>query len=123
MLLLRAFGTGVSAKGSQDLAAGDLLAALGSENIADSGSLSTGELSMEAIIQADPDFIFVTTMGTNEAKALAAFDAKLASNPAWSGLTAVKKGRCIVLPRELFHFKPLGSGWLACYQILTGILY
>ena len=40
-----------------------------------------------------------------------------------SGLTAVKKGRCIVLPRELFHFKPLGSGWLACYQILTGILY
>ena len=105
------------------LAAGDLLAALGSENIADSGSLSTGELSMEAIIQADPDFIFVTTMGTNEAKALAAFDAKLASNPAWSGLTAIKKGRCIVLPRELFHFKPLGSGWLACYQILTGILY
>ena len=123
VLLLRAFGTGVGAKGSRDLAAGDLLASLGTRNIADTGTLATGDLSLEAIIDADPDFIFVTTMGTNEAKALAAFQSKLASSPAWGDLAAVKNGRCIVLPRELFHFKPLSTDWLSCYEILTGILY
>lgn len=123
VLLLRAFGTGVLAKDSCSLAVGDLLSALGTRNIADTGTLSTGDLSLEAIIAEDPDFIFVTTMGTNEEKALAAFDAKLASNPAWSGLSAVKANRCVVLPRELFHFKPLGMDWLSCYQILTDILY
>ena len=123
VLLLRAFGTGVLAKNSRDLAVGDLLSALGTRNIADAGTLATGDLSLEAIIAGDPDFIFVTTMGTDEAKALGAFQSKLASNPAWSGLSAVKAGRCIVLPRELFHFKPRGMDWLACYQILTDILY
>lgn len=123
VLLLRAFGTGVRAKDSRSLAAGDLLASLGTQNIADTGTLTAGDLSMEAIIAADPDFIFVTTMGTDEQKALAAFRAWLVANPAWSGLSAVTAGRCFVLPRELFHFKPLGAAWLSCYQILTEILY
>ncbi|MCR5725143.1 MAG: ABC transporter substrate-binding protein [Treponema sp.] len=123
VLFLRAFSTGVQAKGSKDLASGDLLNALGTRNIADSGSFSTGDLSLEAIIAGDPDFIFVTTMGTNEKKALEAFQTKLATHPAWNGLTAVTNNHCIILPRELFHFKPLGEKWLTCYQILTGILY
>ena len=44
------------------------------------------------------------------------------SNPAWAGLTAVKEGRYILLPKELFHNKP-NHRWGASYEILADYLY
>jgi iron complex transport system substrate-binding protein len=122
VLLLRAFSAGASAKNSKNNMVGDMLASLGTINIADSDVSLNENLSMEKIITDDPDFIFVTTMGASEEKAIAGFNKQLALSPAWSSLTAVKQNRCIVLPRELYHFKP-GCRWAACYSILSNIVY
>ena len=102
---------------------GSLLFDLGAQNIADSDRSLNEDLSLEKIIASDPDFIFVTTMGASEEKAIAGFEKKLASSPAWSDLRAVKNGKCYILPRELFHFKPSGEKWADCYEILSGLLY
>ncbi len=122
VLLLRAFGGGASAKNSMNNMTGSLLRDLGAENIADSDRTLNEDLSLEKIIADDPEYIFVTTMGASEEKAIAGFEKKLASSPVWHDLRAVKTGKCYVLPRELFHFKPTGEGWIDCYEILAGVL-
>lgn len=77
---------------------------------------------MEEIIRQDPDFIFVTTMGASSEKAMQALAEGIESNPAWAGLTAVKEGRYILLPKELFHNKP-NHRWGESYEILADYLY
>ena len=123
VLLLRAFSAGASAKNSTNNMTGALLHDLGAVNIADSDRALNQDLSLEKIIADDPDCIFVTTMGASEEKAIAGFEKKLASSPAWKDLSAVKNGKCYILPRELFHFKPAGERWVDCYEILAGLLY
>ncbi|WP_255575497.1 ABC transporter substrate-binding protein [Caproiciproducens faecalis] len=121
VLFLRAYSTGVKAKGSDSMT-GKMLKDLGCVNIADQKSSLLDDLSMEAIVAADPDFIFVTTMGESQKAALGMVNQLLISNPAWSGLTAVKENRYYVLPKELFHLKP-NNRWGESYQILADDLY
>jgi iron complex transport system substrate-binding protein len=121
ILFLRAYSTGVKAQGS-DTMTGQMLKELGCVNIADSEDSLLKDLNMEAIIAADPDYIFVTTMGESKEAALKMVDELLISNPAWSGLTAVKENRYHVLPKELFHMKP-NNRWGESYQILADYLY
>ena len=78
--------------------------------------------SMEEIIAEDPDFIFVTIMGSSTQKALDALAAGIQSNPAWGNLSAVKNDRYIVLPSDLFHYKP-NARWGESYEYLAEILY
>ena len=59
VLFLRAYSTGVKAKGSDNMT-GQMLKELGSVNIADTEKTLETDLSMEVIIEEDPDFIFVT---------------------------------------------------------------
>ena len=121
VLYIRAYSTGAKAKGS-DTMTGRMLADLNCTNIADtSGALKT-DLSMEEIILRDPDFIFVTTMGSDTEKALKTLEENLMSNPAWSELTAVKNGKFRILPKELFHYKP-NTKWDESYEMLYEILY
>ena len=116
VLLLRAYSTGVKAKTNDNLA-GIILDELGAHNIAyDSPSLLE-ELSAEAIIAADPDYIFVSTMGSADAAKAYMLEA-VESNPAWAELSAVKNGRYIFLPKELFHYKPLNR-WDESYAYLA----
>ncbi|MBQ8782004.1 MAG: ABC transporter substrate-binding protein, partial [Oscillospiraceae bacterium] len=77
--------------------------------------------SLEAIVRADPDFIFITTIGDSEA-GIAAYEAELASNPAWQELTVVKNGEVHILPKELYHYKP-NVRWNEAYENLAEILY
>ena len=121
VLLLRAYSTGVRAKGTDNLA-GIMLADLGCINIADMNSSIMEDLSLEAIVAADPDFIFISVMGGDEESALETVDSTLGANPAWQALTAVAEGRVYVLPRELFHYKP-NSRWSESYAYLAEILY
>lgn len=121
ILLLRAYSTGVKAKGSDNMA-GIMLSELGCLNIADSESALLEDVGMERIIAADPDYIFVTTMGESTQKALAVLEDSLLSNPAWQGLSAVKNDRYILLPKELFHYKP-NARWGESYEMLADILY
>ena len=120
VLLIRAFSTGIKAKTDDELA-GVILSELGCENIAGQYPSMLEDLSLEEVITADPDFIFVTTMGDEE-KALAYLDSVIDGSPAWSELRAVKEGNYTVLPKELFHYKP-NQRWGESYQHLGKILY
>ena len=120
VLLLRAYATGVKAKGADQLA-GAILADLGADNLVERYQSLLEELSMEEILAADPDVILIVTMG-DEAEALAYLEANFESNPAWAGLTAVKNDRVEVLPKELFHYKP-NARWGESYAYLAKILY
>lgn len=121
ILLLRASASNVVAKSSDSLSVGKLLKEFGLKNIADSDNTYTENLSMEKIIIDDPDFIFVTTMGTNDKKTNETIEKELKSNPAWKNLKAVKNEKYFVLPKELFHFKP-GKRWAESYEVMKKIL-
>lgn len=121
ILLLRSYSTGIKAKGSDNMT-GQILADLGCVNIADSDSSLLEELSLESIVLADPDFVFITTMGEDEEAAIAQYESTLASNPAWQELTAVKNGRVHILPKDLYHYKP-NARWGEAYENLEEILY
>lgn len=120
VLLIRAFSTGIKAKTDDELA-GAILKDLGAHNIADDHPSMLEDLSLEEVIAADPDYIFVTTMG-DEQKALDYLNGLIQQNPAWSELSAVKEDRYVVLPKDLFHYKP-NNRWGKSYQYLGEILY
>jgi iron complex transport system substrate-binding protein len=119
VLLLRAYATGVRAKGSDNMV-GAMLKDLGCVNIADSDASLLEELSIEGIVARDPEFIFITAMGDAE-EAAAYVKETLMENPAWQGLRAVKEGHVAYLPKELFHYKP-NARWDEAYRILADIL-
>lgn len=120
-LLLRAYSTGVKAKGSDNLA-GAMLADMGMVNLADSDGALLENLTLERILMDDPDYIFITTMGESHEKAMQALRESLTDNPAWSALTAVREGRVIELPKALFHYKP-NARWAQAYGLLENLLY
>ncbi len=120
VLLIRAFSTGMKAKTDDELA-GAILKDLGAHNIALDHPSMLEDLSLEEVIRSDPDFIFVTTMGSEE-KALEYLDSVIAENPAWQELSAVKNGNYVILPKDLFHYKP-NSRWGESYEYLAKILY
>lgn len=120
VLFARAYSTGVRAKGADNMT-GIMLEELGADNIVSRHESLLEELGMEAIIEEDPDFILITTMG-DEQKALEALENGIMANPAWSGLTAVKEERVEVLPKELFHYKP-NARWADAYAYLAQLLY
>lgn len=121
VLFIRAYSTGAKAKGSDNMT-GIMLKELGCINIADEEEQLTDDLSMEVILEKDPDYIFVTTMGSDEEAALASVQALLLDNPAWSSLQAVQSGHYYVLPKNRFHNKP-NQRWAESYQMLADILY
>lgn len=121
VLFVQAHSTKAKAKNS-DCMTGAMLKDLGCINIADSENGLLEELSMEAIIMEDPDFIFVTTHGASTEAAEETVAKNLESHPAFRGLTAVKNGRYRFLPKALFHYKP-NKRWGESYEMLAEILY
>lgn len=121
ILFLRSYSSGISAKDSHSMT-GAMLKELGCTNIADSNTSFAGDLSMEAIIKADPDYIFVTTMGESEEAALKSLTDQFISNPAWNTLSAVKNEHYNILPKDLFQNKP-NNRWAESYEQLADILY
>lgn len=122
VVFLRASTSSIKAKGSKDNVGGVMLAGLGCINIADDDESLLDDLSMEAIIAADPDFIFVTTQGTDTEAVLANVEETLLNNPAWNKLTAVKNNRYYMLEKELYNLKP-NARWGEAYEKLEAILY
>lgn len=121
VLFIRAFSTGANAKGSDNMT-GAMLKDLGCINIADSDTSLLEDLSMEVIIEQDPDYIFFVTMGESQEKAQQSMKALLEDNPAFAGLSAVKNEQYIMLPKDLFHLKP-NNRWGESYEFLADILY
>ena len=120
VLLIRATTTAAKAL-KDDHMTGIMLADLGATNIASRYESLLEDLSLELILDEDPDFIFVVTTGDTD-KSLAALQSGLMANPAWQGLSAARNGRFHVLPKELFHYKP-NARWGESYEYLFEILY
>lgn len=121
VLCLRVSGSYCRVKGSDGNVLGEMLAELGSVNVADGSSLLE-ELSMEAIMDADPDYIFAVLLGDDQSKAQEPLEAALLQNPAWQSLRAVRDGHFYVLDHQLYNQKP-NARWGEAYEGLVDILY
>ena len=97
-----------------------MLKELGTYNIAENAPVLLDGLSQEEILMENPDYIFISTMGKEEA-ARAYMDSVL-QEEAWQHLDAVKEGRYAYLPKELFQFKP-NKRWGEAYRYLADLLY
>lgn len=122
VLYLRASTGGCKVKNSEGSVLGEMLAALGCVNIADSDASLLEELSMEAILAADPDRIFIVLQSNDEDAARASLEESLLSNPAWGQLRAVRGGACHYLDQRLYNLKP-NARWGEAYEALAKILY
>lgn len=122
ILFLRASSDKVSVKGSDGNVGTEILKDLGCINIADSETSLLEELSLEAIIVKDPEYIFVTTMGEDTEQALKVVEETLISNPAWNSLTAVKNGNYYVIDKNLYNTKP-NARWGEAYEKLADIIF
>jgi len=121
VLFLRAFSTGIKAKGSDNLT-GMILKDIGADNIVSKHASMLESLSMETIIMEDPDYIFIVAMGEESDKTLESLYKEFRSNPAWSNLSAIKNDYFFILPKELFHYKP-NARWGESYEYLAKIIY
>ena len=122
VLCMRATGSSCKAKSSEGTVLGEMLAALGCVNIADGNGALLEELSLEAILEADPDYIFVALQGADPSRAMATLESGLLSNPAWGTLTAVREGRFYTMEQALYNLKP-NARWGEAYEKLADILY
>lgn len=122
VLYIRISSSGCRVKNSQDNVLGEMLAALGCVNIADREGSLLEELSMEVILQEDPDYIFLVYQSADPTVAQAVADEVLRANPAWSTLRAVQEERCYVMDQGLYNLKP-NARWGQAYEELADILY
>ena len=122
VLTIRATGSSCKVKGSSDFLLGEMLADLGCVNVADSETSLLEELSLEAILAADPAYIFVVLQGSDSTDAQETLEKALLSNPAWGSLKAVQEGRFHTLEHSLYNLKP-NARWGEAYEKLADILY
>ena len=122
VLYIRASGSSCRVKGSEGSVLGEMLADMDCVNIADSEESLLENLSLEAILMADPDYIFIVEQSADPDAAKAVLEKTLFSNPAWQTLTAVREGRYYMMDGRLFNLKP-NSRWGEAYEQLAEILY
>lgn len=91
---------------------------MGIKNIAENNQGILDDMSIEAILKEDPYYIFFVVMGDESGKEK--LDEYILQNPSWNELTAVKEGRFIQMPKELFHNKP-NSRWGEAYEQIYNI--
>ncbi|MBP1577852.1 MAG: ABC transporter substrate-binding protein [Oscillospiraceae bacterium] len=121
VLCIRATGVSCKVKSSRDNLLGEMLFDLNCRNIADEDGALLESLSLEAIMRADPDYIFVVLQGADPEKAMKTLEKTLLANPAWQNLTAVKEGRFFTLEHRLYNLKP-NARWGEAYEKLANIL-
>ena len=122
VLYLRMAASGIRVKNSRDNVLGEMLQHLGCVNIADSDTVLLETLSMEHILLADPDFIFLVQQGDDAEGTRAAMDAFIAHNPGWQTLTAVREGRVHTLDKRRYSLKP-NALWGDAYSDLAELIW
>lgn len=121
VLFLRAFSSGVKSKGEDNMV-GAMLKDLNTVNIVTAYPSLLENLNIEEIVLADPDYIFISTMGADSQKAIDVVNESLLSNEAMKNVTAVKNNHCYILDKEHFQYKP-NLRWAESYEILYNDLY
>lgn len=106
--------------------AGSTAKLLGFTNVAAGGKALEGRpektpYSMEALVEKDPDIIFITSMGAKE-KIESRLQADVKGNPAYAALRAVKNNRVCVLPEDLFLLAP-GLRFPEAVQLMAKDVY
>lgn len=119
VLILRTSSSNVKVLDSTFMLGG-MLQEFGCINIADIENSLLTELSIEAIVAVDPDYIFISCMGELD-EGQAKLESSLTSNPIWHTLNAVQNGRVFFLEKTLFHQKP-NARWGESYEILGKML-
>lgn len=97
-----------------------MLQELGAYNIAEDAEILLDGLSLEEIILQDPNYIFLSSMGSEAAAKEYMQD--LFSQDGWKDLQAVKEGNYTFLSKDLFHYKP-NHRWADAYAQLSQLLY
>lgn len=121
VLFLRASASAVHVKNSEGVVLGDMLKNLGCINIADSDATLLENLSIEKILEADPDFIFIVQQGDNAEGTREYVRQFLQEHPAWAQLTAVREDNVHFMEKRLFSLKP-NHRWAEAYAIVEEIL-
>ena len=121
VLSIRASASSVTVKNSQDNVLGEMLHSLGCENIADSNAMLLENLSMEYILESDPDFVFFVQRGDDEEGMKAYVQENILSHPLWAQLSAVKEGKVFFMEKNLYNLKP-NHRWGEAYEKLEAIL-
>ncbi len=121
VLCLTASASRVRAQNSQGTVLGAMLKALGCVNIADSETMLLENVSIEHILQADPDYIFIVQRGDDAAGMREYVQQYLMDHPAWAQLTAVKNDRVYFMDKLLYNLKP-NHRWGEAYEKLEEIL-
>lgn len=122
VLYIRATGSSCKVKNSEGSVLGEMLAAMDCVNVADQDGSLLEQLSMEAILAADPDYIFVVLQSADPKDAQEILESTLLRNPAWAALTAVENGRYFIMDPNLYNLKP-NERWGEAYEKLADILY
>lgn len=118
-LVMRAYSTGIKVK--TDNIADNILKDFNLVSITDKNPSLLTDLSVEYIVSEDPDYIFVLTMG-DENNAYNYLHENIENNPAWNNLKAVRNNNYIILPKDLFHYKP-NNRWSKSYEYIAKIIY
>ena len=121
VLFLRASASAVHVKNSEGVVLGSMLKNLGCVNIADSDATLLENLSIERILEADPDHIFVVQQGDNAEGTREYVRQFLQEHPAWAQLTAVKNDNVHFMEKQLFGLKP-NHRWGQAYAVVEEIL-
>lgn len=116
VLVMSSYSKGVVAQDSTGMT-GAMLKELGAVNVCDENPSALTDFSIESIAELDPDYIFVLSVGSDDAAAERNFTESVESNPAWGELSAVKAGNFKVLDSAHFMSKP-NAKWAESYKIL-----
>ena len=111
----------LKAKNSSSSVMGGMLRDLGCINIADSESSLLENLSIEYILQENPDYIFITQRGDDMEGMMEFVETYFVDHPLWNELDAVKEGRVYFMEKELYNLKP-NHRWGEAYRKLQEIL-
>lgn len=106
--------------------AGSTAEILGLDNIAKGttpldNNPNSAPYSLETLVSANPDVIFVTSMGKLETIKQSMM-ANVESNPAWQALPAVKAQKVYFLPQELFLLSP-GIHYPEAVETMARLVY
>lgn len=102
-----------------DYFACEIFNAFGLENMAQDNT-AFDELNLEAVLDADPDVIFIIEQGKSS-EAQESFSENFSGKGVWKELTAVKEDHVFHLPKELFQYKP-NAKWDEAYRYVMELL-
>lgn len=117
VLVVSAFSKGLVVQNSSGMA-GAIVKDLGAVNVADEHPSLLSDFSLEAAVEANPDYVLVLAASDDAATAQKYYDQVAGSNSAWQGMDAVKEGRVTMLDAAHFLYKP-NADWAESY-VLAG---